>query len=377
MKVHYINILLFALLLNILETLFHAHNQRNHNNSTPHAPNNKRSKSDRTLCECELYAPSNYDNDPEMKEIMKDFDHQTSQRFKEYDERMNKNREKCKHQCDKDIQKIILKNKIEKELTQQLSALETNINTNDIPTCVCEKSLADKTEKFCLNCGYGLGGGVLQSLGLFGGSGIYAWTIGATAAANKAAAEAGAAAGLKAGESMGFKTVISGLKALDIDKLCPGMLKSYFATRHYTDVSSLPNIIYKQYQTTCEATLASTGNDSICKIGYKLDLIANSGGTFVEPKVAIAGKLNGIVEEAKIAATEAVKTTTKDVTTKITNQKMSEIAATYMGYQTTIIASIVAILVIVLVMVIIYLILRYHRKKKMMKKLQYIKLLKE
>lgn len=46
-------------------------------------------------------------------------------------------------------------------------------------------------------------------------------------------------------------------------------------------------------------------------------------------------------------------------------------------YSTAITASVVAIVVIVLVMVITYLILRYRQKKKMKKKFQYIKLLKE
>ncbi|ETW27267.1 hypothetical protein PFFCH_05306 [Plasmodium falciparum FCH/4] len=40
----------------------------------------------------------NYDNDPEMKEMMENFDRQTSQRFKEYDERMIEKRQKCKEQ---------------------------------------------------------------------------------------------------------------------------------------------------------------------------------------------------------------------------------------------------------------------------------------
>ncbi|ETW58817.1 hypothetical protein PFMC_05297 [Plasmodium falciparum CAMP/Malaysia] len=91
---------------------------------------------------------------------MHDFDRQTSQRFEEYNERMNKNRQKCKEQCDRDIQNIILKDKIAKGLKQQLTTLETNIDTNDIPTCVCDKSVADKVEKTCLKCGGVLGGAV-------------------------------------------------------------------------------------------------------------------------------------------------------------------------------------------------------------------------
>ncbi|KNC35015.1 variant surface antigen rifin [Plasmodium falciparum RAJ116] len=106
-------------------------NQMNHYNRA-HMKNIEPTKSYRSLCECELYT-SMYDDDPEMKEIMHDFDRQTSQRFEEYNERMNKNRQKCKEQCNRDIKNIILKDKIEKELKQQLATLETDISTDDIP----------------------------------------------------------------------------------------------------------------------------------------------------------------------------------------------------------------------------------------------------
>ncbi|SOV83955.1 rifin PIR protein, putative [Plasmodium reichenowi] len=81
MKVNYINILLFALPLNIL-----VHNQRNHKSTTPH--HTPKITTTRLLCECELYAPANYDNDTEMKKVMENFNKQTQQRFHEYDDRM-------------------------------------------------------------------------------------------------------------------------------------------------------------------------------------------------------------------------------------------------------------------------------------------------
>ncbi|SOV84075.1 rifin PIR protein, putative [Plasmodium reichenowi] len=146
MKVHYINILLFALSLNILLLSSQVYNQRNHKSSTPrHTP---KIPTTRLLCECELYAPANYDSDPQMKEVIENFNKQTQQRFEEYDERMKTTRQKCKEQCDKEIQKIILKDKLEKQMEEQLSTLETKIHTDDIPTCVCKKSVAEKTEKF-------------------------------------------------------------------------------------------------------------------------------------------------------------------------------------------------------------------------------------
>ncbi|ETW31454.1 hypothetical protein PFFCH_01112 [Plasmodium falciparum FCH/4] len=77
-------------------------------------------------------------------------------------------KKECKEQCEKDIQKIILKDKIEKELTEKFATLQTDITTEDIPTCVCEKSLSDKVEKTCLKCGGILGGGVEPTVGLLG-----------------------------------------------------------------------------------------------------------------------------------------------------------------------------------------------------------------
>ncbi|KNG74261.1 rifin [Plasmodium falciparum IGH-CR14] len=70
---------------------------------------------------------------------MENFDRVTRRRFEEYNEGIIKNRQKYK---------------IEKELTEKLSTLQTDISTNDIPTCVCEKSVADKVEKtFFFGCG--------------------------------------------------------------------------------------------------------------------------------------------------------------------------------------------------------------------------------
>ncbi|KOB87712.1 hypothetical protein PFDG_03057, partial [Plasmodium falciparum Dd2] len=179
------------------------YNQRNHY-MKPHTYTN------RSLCECELYAPSNYDNDPEMKAVMQGFDRQTSQRFEEYNERLLENKQKCKEQCEKDIQKIILKDKLEKQMEQQLTTLETKITTDDIPTCVCEKSLADKVEKGCLRCGGVLGGGVMPGFGAIGGTALYALNqlkpkaleVAIKAALDAAASNISAtakAAGLKAG----------------------------------------------------------------------------------------------------------------------------------------------------------------------------------
>ncbi|SOS76182.1 rifin [Plasmodium sp. gorilla clade G1] len=371
MKVHYINILLFVLPLNIL-----VHNQRNHKKTIFRTPKTKPTKTHRTLCECELYAPSNYENDKEMKEVMDNFNRQTYERFREYDEEFQNKRKQCKEQCEKYIQKIILKDKIEKELTEKFSTLETNITTKDIPTCVCEKSVADKVEKTCLKCAGVLGGGIAPSWGLISGIVYTGWKTAALAAAKEFAAKAGAADGAAAGTQEGIKSVISGLEALGIDKLDIGPFKSFFTTKHYIDIPRISKVINMQYDNKCGA-LSSSGNTMCSDIGPKLNLLANTGEAPVAPEVAIGKKVTEVVTEA----TRVAEATTLDVTTKqtavIEAAKKSAIETTYMGYQTAIIASVVAIIIIVLVMVIIYLILRYRRKHKMKKKLQYIKLLKE
>ncbi|ETW39403.1 hypothetical protein PFNF135_06210 [Plasmodium falciparum NF135/5.C10] len=111
MKVHYFNIFLFSLTLKIILLSSEVYNKRNHiltfHNQTTIS---------RLLCECELYSPTNYDSDPEMKRVMQQFVDRTTQRFHEYDERMKTTRQKCKDKCDKEIQKIILKDKLEKQM---------------------------------------------------------------------------------------------------------------------------------------------------------------------------------------------------------------------------------------------------------------------
>nr|SPJ13439.1 rifin PIR protein,putative [Plasmodium sp. DRC-Itaito] len=66
-----------------IKVLYRVHNQRNYKNTTLHTHTN------RSLCECDTYM-SNYYNDPQMKEVMDNFNKQTQQRFHEYDERKEK-----------------------------------------------------------------------------------------------------------------------------------------------------------------------------------------------------------------------------------------------------------------------------------------------
>ncbi|ETW31514.1 hypothetical protein PFFCH_01002 [Plasmodium falciparum FCH/4] len=283
MKFHYFNILLLNIPLNILIFSSHVYDKKNAcNSTTPHVPKTKTTKipTIRLLCECELYAPPNNDY-PEMKALMQNFDRQTEQRFNEYEERMMKNRKKCKEQCNKDIQKIILKDKIEKELKKQLTTLETNIDTNDIPTCVCEKSLADKMEKTCLKCAQNLGGIVAPSSGVLGGIaelGISFWKPAALAAAKDAAIAEGLAAGKAAGDAAGAAKVLEELKALGVHILCPEISESFFNTTPYTNVLKITNLIDMKYGEICSWTVGSNIGGSICgDIAPKFNLLAMPG----------------------------------------------------------------------------------------------------
>ncbi|KOB85069.1 hypothetical protein PFDG_00458 [Plasmodium falciparum Dd2] len=366
MKVHYINILLFAIPLNILE-----YNQRNHYSISHHT------QTSRLLCECDLYMP-NYDNDPQMKKIMDKFSKQTQQRFEEYDERMNKNRKKCKEQCNKEIQKIILKDKIEKELAEKFVTLQTDIQNDAIPTCVCEKSLADKTEKFCLNCGVQLGGGVLQASGLLGGIGqlgLDAWKAAALVTAKELAEKAGAAAGEAARIKEGINAVMSGLNSeFGINKFGGASLKFLFDETNYMKESLISHSVYVQYKES-KCVLFGTGPEKpICTLVRQKFLVHTNAYTTQE---VIDETVKEIIANSESTAEMAAEKAIKETTTALTTQNTGAVNATYASCQTVIIASVVAILVIVLVMVIIYLILRYRRKKKMKKKLQYIKLLEE
>ncbi|EWC88888.1 hypothetical protein PFNF54_02402 [Plasmodium falciparum NF54] len=315
-----------------------------------------------------------------MKEVMENFIKQTQQRFHDYDDRMKEKRKQCKERCDKEIQKIILKDKLEKELTEKFSTLHTDIQSDAIPTCVCEKSVADKVEKTCLRCGSVFGGGIAPSVGLLGGIGeaaISAWKPKAIAAAIAAAEKAGAAEGLAAGNALGMEIVTAFLKAYSVDKFCPELLQSIGNKITYYDVAKISEIIIGKYEATCNVS-TDTSTQAMCTdVGTKFKLIRNETMDFLPTRSGIKTKVIDFVEKAKFSAdTQAAKVSSK-ITADLTAEKTGEIAATYGAWKTTIIASIVAIVVIVLIMVIIYLILRYRRKKKMKKKLQYIKLLKE
>ncbi|SOV78716.1 rifin PIR protein, putative [Plasmodium reichenowi] len=386
MKVHYINILLFAVSLNILLLTSQVHNQRNHKNTTLHTPTT------RLLCECELYVPANYDNDLEMKEVMDNFNKQTQQRFHEYNDRIQSKRMQCKEQCEKEIQKIILKDKLEKELMDKFATLQTDIQSDAIPTCICEKSLPDKVEKECLRCGGVFGGGVMPGFGAIGGSALYAlnvWKPAALKAAITAAKQAAAtriataanASGKIAGEAKGVEIVNMFLKVLGVEEFIPGISDSIGNGIHYTNAGKIADTIWGKYSTTCMG-LDNSGSAACDTFNIKFRLFITKGKPDGPPP---AQAIPERVADAVDKATKTAKAVTEAEVVKVTAAENAAIEAaqekameaTIYNWYTTIGYSILAILIIVLVMIIIYLVLRYRRKKKMKKKLQYIKLLEE
>ncbi|KNG74276.1 rifin [Plasmodium falciparum IGH-CR14] len=317
MKIHYINILLFELPLNIL-----IYNQRNHKSTTHHTP---KIPTARLLCECELYAPSNYDSDPEMKRVMQQFVDRTTQRFHEYDERMKTTRQKCKEQCDKEIQKIILKDKLEKQMEQQFVTLHTDIQSGELPECTCKKSMADKVEKGCLRCGYGLGT-VAPTVGLIGSVAVHVWKPVALKAAIKAALNAAAnhisAAAEAAGELAGKEAVIGGLKKMGISTLDGNALGSFIDEISYTNVPMITDAINTTFQRSCLPNVAGPGPGSslgsfrilitdptFCDSVLPNPLLTRHSLDRVAIKNAIKENVETVVSQAKGAAGDKVAET--------------------------------------------------------------------
>ncbi|SOS79058.1 PIR protein [Plasmodium sp. gorilla clade G1] len=368
MKMHCINILLFSVPLNILV------------NTHKKTSITQKRTTTRLLCECELYSPAIYDNDAQMKSVIDNFNKQTQQRLHEYDQRMKTTRQECKEQCDKDIQKIILKDKLEKELMDKFATLHTDMQSDAIPTCVCEKSIADKVEKGCLKCAQNLGGIAVPSSGVLGEIAAFAvngWKTTAIAAATKYAMKEGAAQGAVAGNAHGIKIVNLFLKGLGVEELIPGISNSIGTKIPYTNAGKISDVIIGKYEATCGFNITSDTHAMCTDVGTKFNILTNSSRTNLPTRSGIKRKVIEFVDKATRSANAQAAEVSSKTAAEITAQETNVINATYASWQTTIIASIVAIVVIVLIMVIIYLILRYRRKKKMKKKLQYIKLLEE
>ncbi|SOS81817.1 PIR protein, putative [Plasmodium sp.] len=255
MKMHYTKILLFSLHLNI----------REHNKKEPHIT--PRTSTTRLLCERELYT-SIYDNDEDMKFVKENFDRQTSQRFEEYEKRMIKNRKKCKEQCDKDIQQIIVKDKI-------------------------EKTLAKKVEKGCLVCACGLGGGVAPVWGLVSGLWYATWSQYVT----------------QAPIQKGMEAVISLLEDMPgITSLWGFNLANIINPNNYSSGSLLTTAIDTAAKPIC--SVKSSKIPAFCEFtSYKGSTIVSKLSSFAET-AATAGKDATSAEIANLAQKTLILTNT-------------------------------------------------------------------
>ncbi|SOS81738.1 PIR protein, putative [Plasmodium sp.] len=320
MTVHYINISFFAHPLNIL---VHCKNKPY---NTPHTS----TTTSRVLSERDIYT-SIYDNDEDMKSVKDNFDRQTSQRFEEYEQRMITNRKKYKEQCEKDIQRIILKDKR-------------------------EKSLAEKVEKGCLKCGCGLGG-LAVSVGIFGGLGTYGWKAAATAAAIETAKQAGIQKGIQVGVPLTIQKLkgIPGICLIITDENLKNMVATLYGQPNY--IIQAINVARNAW---CDGATLLSDKESTCT-SYLLQI----------------SNLSQQVGNAAVEANTAGNIAAAAETEKLETAALTNIQNTSTTCTTAIIASTVVILVIVLIMLIIYFVLRYRRKNKMNKKLQYTNLLKE
>ncbi|SPJ08696.1 rifin PIR protein,putative [Plasmodium sp. DRC-Itaito] len=352
MKFHYINMLLFALPLNIL---VNTHKKTSITHHTPKIPTN------RLLCECDLYMP-NYDSDPEMKSVMDNFNKQTQQRLREYDDRMVEKRKQCKDKCDKESQKIILKDKIEKELMDKFVILQTDIQKDAIPTCVCEKSMADKTEKFCLNCGTNMGVAV-PGLGVLGAYGAHSMVQTAITAGIDFATKAG----IRAGTQAGIQAAIQGVTTeFFLNTLGGKTLEVVITSKTYNDTMLIFGPIMNEYVSMKNAgTLSENSIFSLINLTFE-----NKPTMVIQTIKASANKV--ATNAAKVAAKVSAETTEA-----LTMQNTAEATSATTILSNPIIISFIVVVIIVIILLIIYLILRYRRRKKMKKKLQYIKLLKE
>ncbi|CDO61575.1 rifin [Plasmodium reichenowi] len=211
MKVHYINILLFALPLNIL-----VYNKNKPSITTHHIPIYK----SRVLSECDVQS-SIHDKDADMKSVKEIFDRQTSQRFQEYDERMKDKRQKRKEERDENIKKIIQKDKM-------------------------DKSLVEKIEKGCLRCGCALGGGVLPVWGLVSGL----WYATLLQHVTKMATDAGI--------QKGISTVVAQLKDLESRFVkIPIDISGMVNAKTYGSPQALTESIYAAKQNGCIGNLVN------------------------------------------------------------------------------------------------------------------------
>ncbi|SOV78655.1 rifin PIR protein, putative [Plasmodium reichenowi] len=318
MNVYYISILLFAIPLNILVSS----PQKNPSITPHHTP----IYTSRLLSEKEIKS-TNYDNDPQMKKVMKKFQDRTSERLREYDERMKQKRQKSKEERDKRTQEIIEKDKM-------------------------EKSLEEKVEKGCLKCGVVLGGGVLPVWGMITGLWYATWSQYVAIAVAEAATNAGIEAGVKVGL---VKVTEIATQSLGTSGEIPTM---DVLAKMTTGISADNVTLHGIFNAINSAMPRKYDYDTYSLFSSTVQKLAETPKAVTTGYATQAAEVTKAFADAKAGVLTQAGNATSTLTTAIT-------------------ATVVTIVVIVLILVIIYLVLRYRRKKKMNKKSQYTKLLKE
>ncbi|EWC78001.1 hypothetical protein C923_01329 [Plasmodium falciparum UGT5.1] len=169
----------------------------------------------------------------------------------------------------------------------KFATLHTDVQSDAIPTCICEKSIADKAEKFCLNCGKNMGA-IAPWWGLVCGVGYAGWSHYVATTVAEAATNAG------------MKVVINVLKTLGAEKLIPEICEKISSTGNYANIINFTSIISTEFEASC-AVMSSTGanqamDTSMCMIVQK----GSTGGYTVEKVVSKA--LETILDKAPGAA---------------------------------------------------------------------------
>ncbi|KNC37370.1 rifin [Plasmodium falciparum RAJ116] len=233
-------------------------------------------------------------------------------------------------------------------MAQQFSTLHTDIQSDAIPTCICEKSIADKVEKMCLRCGGVLGSGVAPSVGLLGTVAIDQWKNAAITEVTKYALAKGAAKGVAEGNALGINIVIRGIKSVFfIEELDGTSLKSFFTTTAYTDISKIVSVIDTEMSTSCGLSSACS---PICGARYTLNIVAQPGKTMVKQKDAITKGVIKFVGIAKDTASFKATQVSSETSSRIITKGNALIEAGFDSSTTSIYASIIVILIIVLIM---------------------------
>ncbi|SOV83956.1 rifin PIR protein, putative [Plasmodium reichenowi] len=244
----------------------------------------------------------------------------------------------------------------------KFSVLETDIQSDAIPTCVCEKSIADKVEKGCLRCAQNLGGIVAPSTGVLGeiaAFAVKAWKDAAIISAKEAAIDKGLALGKIAGDIEGAAEVIRLIKQT--------LVISGSIQAEYTASECGFSILFRHGTKKPICTLMEQKM-------FAASQVQRSG---LSPTEFIQTTAETIVSEAKGAASVKAAQVASAKTPALEAKNLAAVEATTTPYYTPIIVSIVCnnghnfnygdnIFDFTL-----------STKKKMKKKVQYIKLLEE